>query len=120
VVDDDPDNLALATAWLEQMGFEVATATDGAAGLQLALDLLPDLCVLDFRMPELHGNEVIARLRGDSRSKGVAILILSASVRQAEIDEGLLSGADGYLRKPYTREKLREAVEAAMAAHRTA
>lgn len=112
-VDDEKHIVRLIQVNLERAGYEVETAYDGRQVLdRMACDPLPDLVVLDFAMPELDGEEVIRRLRGDERTKGVPILLATAS----DIDLSSVQRASGLLRKPYPREVLVAMIDRLLAA----
>lgn len=103
VVDDDEDVACGEAAVLRAIGYQVETAYDGRQVLdRMARDPLPDLVVLDFAMPEFDGEEVMRRLRADSRTAGVPLLLATAS----EIDLETIQRASGLLRKPYPRSVL--------------
>jgi DNA-binding response OmpR family regulator len=106
VVDDEPDALELVAFNLKRAGFQVVTAADGAEALRRAHEQLPDLVVLDVMLPELDGLEVCRRLRKESGTAGIPVLILTA--KSAEIDRvlGLELGADDYLTKPFSPREL--------------
>ncbi|MEP7008686.1 MAG: response regulator [Acidobacteriota bacterium] len=101
VIDDNPDDLALAEVALSRAGFEVwlldepLRAVDIAAGHQVAA------IVLDRRMPDSSGLEVLRALRGDPRTRPVPILFLSADGDAEARVESLQEGADDYLAKPF-------------------
>lgn len=103
VVEDDPDSLRLVTFFLERQGYEVITATDGLAGLQLAERERPALVILDWGLPLMDGLEVCRRLRGRS---DVPVLMLTAKDTVADRVEGFETGADDYLVKPFAPEEL--------------
>ncbi|MEC8494621.1 MAG: response regulator, partial [Planctomycetota bacterium] len=103
VVDDDEDVACGEAAVLRAIGYQVETAYDGRQVLdRMAQDPLPDLVVLDFGMPEFDGEEVMRRLRADSRTASVPLLLATAS----EIDLATIQRASGVLRKPYPRSVL--------------
>jgi adenylate cyclase len=112
VVDDEPDILNLIKVRLEQAGYEVVTASNGERALELVRDLKPHLVVLDVRVPVIDGREVTRRIRADAETAEIPVLLVSASVHEAQIKEGLDAGADDYLRKPFAAETLRERVNA--------
>ena len=109
VVDDEPALLDAVGYALRSEGFEVTTADDGEAALQLARETDFGLVVLDIMLPRLSGIEVCRRLREDS---DVPIILLSA--RDAEVDRvlGLESGADDYVTKPFSMAELLSRVRA--------
>jgi two-component system, OmpR family, alkaline phosphatase synthesis response regulator PhoP len=112
VVDDQRDILGLIKLRLEQAGYEVETASDGERALELVRDLRPNLVVLDVMLPIIDGREVTRRIRADARTAGIPVLLVSASVHEHEVQEGLDAGANDYLPKPFTANVLRERVEA--------
>jgi CheY-like chemotaxis protein len=101
VVDDDPSIRTLLRTIFELAGYEVAEAAHGRAALDLLQDLeLPDLIVTDLMMPIMNGNELIRRLRSESRTASIPIVVVSANVMAAE---GVLASerADGLMSKPF-------------------
>jgi DNA-binding response OmpR family regulator len=112
VVDDQRDILGLIRLRLEQAGYEVSTATNGERALELVKSLRPNLVVLDVMLPVIDGREVTRRIRADARTAGIPVLLVSASVHEDEVQEGLDAGADDYLPKPFTADVLRERVQA--------
>ena len=112
VADDDPDILSLVSLRLEKAGFEVTTATDGRQAFDLVQQRRPAAAILDVRMPEMDGLEVIRSIRADEQSKDMLVIALSARVREANIAEGLEAGADEYMQKPFSGKQLIELIEA--------
>ena len=106
VVDDDPDVVRFLEACLRYAGFEVTVATNGEEALQMAVELRPDLILLDVMMPKVHGFEVAQRLRNDSRTSMSSIIILSAKGLASDKVTGLSSGADDYIIKPFDSTEL--------------
>jgi two-component system phosphate regulon response regulator PhoB len=106
VVDDEPEAVELVEFNLEQAGFAVVTAADGAEALTKARATPPSLIVLDLMLPEIGGLEVCKMLRRDPATAGVPIIMLTA--RAAEIDRvlGLELGADDYITKPFSPREL--------------
>jgi DNA-binding response OmpR family regulator len=109
LVDDEPTLLDTLKYNLTRQGYEVATAEDGQAGVELARRTRPDLVVLDIMLPKLDGFEVCRILR---RETTVPILMLTA--RDEEIDKvlGLELGADDYLTKPFSLREFMARVKA--------
>jgi DNA-binding response OmpR family regulator len=95
---------------LYRVGHETTTEHDGLAGLRAALEHSPDLIILDLNLPSLDGFEVLARLKEDRCPSRVLILTSRAEV--ASRVQGLKSGADDYLAKPFSMEELLARVEA--------
>lgn len=103
VVDDEPGIIEIASAYLRRDGFTVRTATSGRRALDAVLTQLPDLVVLDLKLPDLSGEEVCSALR---RSSSVPILMLTAKAAEADRLRGLALGADDYLIKPFSPREL--------------
>ena len=114
VADDDPDILALVRFRLEREGYDVVSAPDGQAALELALDHTPDLAVLDVMMPRLDGYEVTRRLREHEPTKAMPIILLTARVGESDLERGFELGADDYVTKPFSPQMLRQRVQAAL------
>jgi diguanylate cyclase (GGDEF)-like protein len=101
VVDDDPDVARFVEVNLRSAGYDVTVAGDGARALELAVELRPDLILLDVMMPELDGFVVAKRLRRDPRTSSASIIMLTAKALSADKIMGLSSGADDYIIKPF-------------------
>lgn len=95
--------------------FRVQTAAEGAAGLALATQLIPDLIVCDVMMPGLSGLEVVARLRADWRTSHVPVVLLTARTAPEQHVEGVQAGADVYLTKPFSPTLLLESIRTLLA-----
>jgi DNA-binding response OmpR family regulator len=111
VADDDADILNLICLRLEQVGYEVVRATDGAEAVVLATERRPALCVLDVQMPGMNGYEAIERLRAVDGVGGVPIILLTASVQERDMVRGFEAGADEVMRKPFNPRELQERIE---------
>jgi two-component system, cell cycle response regulator DivK len=98
VVDDDPDARMIYAIYLRAMGCEVFTGDDGRAAVDKAIDLLPDVIVMDLAMPRVDGWEAIRRLRESSWTRQIPVVAVSAvpESRQSAFD----AGCDAYLTKP--------------------
>ncbi|MEA2370053.1 MAG: two-component system, OmpR family, response regulator MprA [Solirubrobacteraceae bacterium] len=103
VVEDDQDIADVLQRSLRMEGYEVRTAGDGLAALDEAHGFLPDVVILDLGLPRLDGIEVARELRRDD---DVPILMLTARDALESRVEGLDSGADDYLVKPFERQEL--------------
>ena len=110
--DDDKDILELITFRLERSGYTVLQARDGEEALRLAQAQKPNLAVLDVMMPKLDGFELTRRLRADSATSRMPIILLTARGQEADVQQGFAAGADDYLRKPFSPQELRARVQA--------
>lgn len=112
IVEDEPSLVEVLSYNLEKEGFNVLTATDGKAGLDKALAIVPDLVVLDLMLPGIDGLQICAQLRNDPRTRNMRILMLTA--RSEETDEvvGFNMGADDYVTKPFKVRPLIHRVKA--------
>jgi two-component system response regulator MprA len=111
VVEDDAEIADVLRRTLRQEGHEVRSAADGVAALEVAEEFVPDLVILDLGLPKLDGVEVCRRLRSESDAP---ILILTARTQTDDRVEGLDSGADDYLVKPFERQELLARLRALM------
>jgi DNA-binding response OmpR family regulator len=115
VADDDPDIVGLVSLRLRKSGYEVVTAEDGRQALRAVRELRPAAAIVDMRMPEMDGLELIREIRADEQSRGMTVIALSARVREVNVAEGLEAGADEYVGKPFNLKKLAELVDSRLA-----
>jgi diguanylate cyclase (GGDEF)-like protein len=101
VVDDDPDVARFVEVNLRSAGYNVTVASNGEEAMERALELRPDLVLLDVMMPKMDGFEVAQRLRRDSRTSSSSIIMLTAKALSSDKVLGLSSGADDYIIKPF-------------------
>jgi two-component system response regulator len=107
LVEDNRDDELLTLRALQKnnLGNEVVVARDGAEALDLLLGpesarMLPQLVLLDLKLPKVSGLEVLRRLRGDPRTRLLPVVILTSSKEERDLVESYLSGANSYVRKP--------------------
>jgi two-component system phosphate regulon response regulator PhoB len=112
VIEDEEDVADLVRYHLRKAKYRVLHAADGAEGAEFAATEKPDAIVLDVMLPKLNGFEVTKRLRGDARTAGIPILILSAKGETENRIKGLELGADDYLPKPFSTKELLLRVQA--------
>jgi CheY-like chemotaxis protein len=111
IVEDDPDQLALADLRVSMAGYRVRVANSVNAFLQTMLDDgAPDLLLLDVALPDGDGFEVLARLRRHQALGSLPVVMLTAKADPADIGKGLALGADGYVTKPYTKNVLADII----------
>jgi len=114
VVEDEPDIRRLVVLHLERDGFRCRTATSGADALREVKTAVPDLVVLDLMLPGLDGLEVCRRLRRDSSTSSVPIIMLTAKSDEVDRVVGLEVGADDYVGKPFSPKELVARVRAVL------
>jgi DNA-binding response OmpR family regulator len=110
IIEDDPAMLRGLKDNFEFEGYRVRTAADGDAGLKTALELQPDLIILDLMLPKVNGYEVCRFLREEKLE--MPILILTAKGQESDVVLGLKLGADDYVTKPFSIKELLARVEA--------
>jgi two-component system sensor histidine kinase/response regulator len=96
---------------LTEAGYHVVSAENGMRGIDLIREHQPDLVLCDIMMPNLGGFGVLEYIRKDPETALVPFIFLSALSDKSDLRKGMLSGADDYLTKPFTREELLNAVE---------
>ncbi|HZD18442.1 MAG TPA: response regulator, partial [Actinomycetota bacterium] len=106
VVDDDPFIARLLDIELRAAGYDVRVAGDGLRALELARERCPDLVLADVMMPNIDGFELTRRLRQDSRTATVSVIMLTARGLSADKLEGFAVGADDYIVKPFDTPEL--------------
>ncbi len=106
VAEDERDIRELIGFTLRHHGHTVLTAPNGEEALALALRELPDLVLLDIRMPRLTGYDVCRRLRAEASTRDIPIAFLSAKGQEAEIQAGMDAGATDYILKPFAPDQL--------------
>jgi two-component system alkaline phosphatase synthesis response regulator PhoP len=114
IVEDDEDIADSIRYNLEREGFRVRLATTGEDALNLILDRPPNLILLDLNLPHMNGFELCRRLRSESTTARVPILMLTARAGEADKVLGLNMGADDYITKPFSMRELVARVNAAL------
>lgn len=92
-------------------GLRLVEAEDGETGLALARELVPDLVLLDLRLPGISGEDVLEALRADAATAGLRVVVVSAEARTSETTRLIELGADSYLVKPVDVEKLLDVLD---------
>jgi GAF domain-containing protein/class 3 adenylate cyclase len=106
VVDDNPDVRAYVSTILQDKGYQILVARNGAEGFKVALAQRPNLIVSDLMMPQVSGLDMIRMIRGHEALKGIPIVLLTAKVDEDTRIEGAEQGADAYLSKPFNDREL--------------
>lgn len=114
IADDDQVTCDLLSFKLTRAGYSVLTAGDGAAALAQILEDPPDLAILDVMMPGLSGFDVLRKVRQNPATANMAIILLTARTRESDVDTGFASGAQDYIRKPFSPTELLHRVKAVL------
>jgi len=115
IIDDDLDTLRLVGLMLQRQGYQITAATSGQQGLDKAFEDIPHLILLDIMMPDMDGYEVARRLRANSKTVDVPILMFTAKTQLDDKVAGFEVGADDYLTKPTHPSELQSHVKALLA-----
>src|SRR5215217_1503639 len=107
VADDEVNTTIMLQRIFEREGYQVERVNDGIAALAAAQQLLPDLILLDIRMPGMSGFDVLRMLRENPITAGIPTILITANAREpADVARGLDLGADDYLYKPFAPQEL--------------
>jgi DNA-binding response OmpR family regulator len=106
IAEDERDIRDLIEFTLKYAGHEVVTSNNGVEAVELAPDVMPDLILLDVRMPRMTGYEACRTLKTMDGVKDIPVVFLSAKGQQAEMDTGLDAGAYDYILKPFAPDQL--------------
>jgi DNA-binding response OmpR family regulator len=115
VVDDDAEIVELISDILTRDGrFEIRTASSGYEAGMATQQFRPDLILLDYMLPDVNGNVVCQTIRSNPEFENTRIIIVSGVIKQEEIDQLLRSGAEDFLKKPFSITELTEKVDLAL------
>jgi DNA-binding response OmpR family regulator len=115
IAEDERDIRDLITFTLGFAGFNVVSASNGEEALNMARQEMPDLILMDVRMPRMTGYEACAAMKADAKMKDIPVIFLSAKGQDAEIQTGLQAGAVDYLLKPFAPDQLTARIQAVLA-----
>lgn len=111
VVEDNPQNMLLASEVLQSQGHSVLEAVNAGDGIRMAKEMQPDLIVLDMQLPGIQGNMAARLLKSDPITKNIKILALTAKAMVGDREKILKYGVDQYLSKPYAYQDLLKMVQ---------
>ena len=100
IIEDNPLNLELAQDLLELAGYRVLSAPRAEMGIEIAMSEIPDLILMDIRLPGMNGLEAIRLLKQDNLTKRIPIVALTANAMPGEEERALQGGSVGYITKP--------------------
>ena len=110
IVDDNEKNMRLARDVLRFAGFRTLEATTGGEAIALASEHLPDVILMDIRLPDMDGTDAARRLRDDARTARIPIVALTSLAMKGDREWFLATGFDGYLEKPISVRELPDQV----------
>ena len=114
VVDDELNIIKSLSDLLTANGYDVITAMDGKAGVELATKIKPDLILLDIMMPKLSGMELLKKMKSSEASAGIPIIIISAKSDMDTLSDAMWNYADKYITKPYDPKGVLEAIQSSL------
>ncbi len=112
IVDDNEKNLRLARDVLRFAGLRTIEATTGAEGVRLAAVHIPDVILMDVRLPDMDGPAALVQLRNEPRTAGIPVVAVTSSAMMGDRQRLLGVGFDGYLEKPISVKEFAEQVRA--------
>jgi DNA-binding response OmpR family regulator len=111
VAEDERDIRELIAYTLMFAGYEIVQASNGTEAVNLALQELPDLILMDVRMPRMTGYQACEALKQKAETRETPVIFLSAKGQESEIQQGLGAGAVKYILKPFVPDELTAQVE---------
>lgn len=106
IAEDEPDIRELVAFMLRFAGYEVLAASNGEEAVQAATREIPDLILMDVRMPRMTGYDACRLMKANPDLRDVPVVFLSAKGQESEIQSGLEAGAEEYLLKPFSPDEL--------------
>ena len=116
VIDDTPSELDHITGLLDQLGHNFIAADNGADGIALCIDELPDAVLIDSTMPEINGFQTTRQLTNNKKTGHIPVIIVFRLLQEADKVWGIKQGARGFLIKPVTEQKLLKTLDSILAA----
>jgi CheY-like chemotaxis protein len=111
IVDDNPLNLKLTSVVLLSAGYQVRTAHDAEAALEMLDALHPDLILVDVQLPGLSGLELARRIKSNPATRDIVVVALTANAMRSDEQQARDAGCDGYISKPIDTRTLAQRVE---------
>ena len=112
IAEDEPDIRELVAFTLRFAGHEVVATSNGEEALHKAGEIIPDIILMDVRMPRMTGYDACRAMKADPMLKDIPVVFLSAKGQDSEIQTGLDAGAEEYLLKPFAPDQLTDRVKA--------
>ncbi len=111
IAEDEPDIRELVAFTLRFAGHEVVATSNGEEALHKASEMVPDIILMDVRMPRMTGYDACRAMKADPLLKNIPVVFLSAKGQDSEIQTGLEAGAEEYLLKPFAPDQLTDRVK---------
>lgn len=106
IIDDYKPLLEEVVEFLQMEGYDTSSATNGAEGVQKALQIIPDLIICDINMPHINGYQVYSSLRDIPETQNIPFIFLTAKVQPDDFRKGLKLGVDDYITKPFDLDEI--------------
>ena len=110
IAEDEQDIRELVKFTLSFAGHEIIATSNGEEAYQKALETLPDLILMDVRMPRMTGYEACEKLKANDTTKNIPVVFLSAKGQESEVNTGIAAGAEEYILKPFSPDQLTERI----------
>ena len=115
IAEDEPDIRDLVAFTLRFAGHDVTPTANGEEAFQKASQIVPDLILMDVRMPKMTGYEACRAMKADPLLKDIPVIFLSAKGQDTEIQTGMEVGAEEYLLKPFAPDQLTQRIKEILA-----
>ena len=110
IVDDSPSQLMGIQRIVEKLGHEIFTATDGAAGVEVAKQVLPDLVLMDVVMPNLNGFQATRSISREPTTRHIPVILVTTKDQDTDRVWGMRQGAKAYITKPFSESELADVI----------
>ncbi len=112
-IEDNPDNMMLVKRVMMSLGYLFEAASNGIGGIDRAMDVHPDLILLDINLPDIDGYEVARQIRASEQEwlKVVPIIALTANALKGDAEKAMAAGCDVYMSKPINIHELSERID---------
>lgn len=105
-IEDNEYNRKIVRQLLGRTSYQLVEAIDGESGVALALQLVPQLILMDVQLPKMSGLDATRALKADPRTSGIPIIVITSFALSGDREKAALAGADNYLAKPYSPREL--------------
>jgi CheY-like chemotaxis protein len=111
LVEDQPDQVELIQKELESLGYTVIVANNGLAAVEMTAQHLPDLVLMDMRLPKMGGLQATCEIKKNHKTKFIPIIAATANAMPGDRERCLAAGCDDYIAKPFTHRQLGAAIQ---------